>query len=308
MKYECKSCNYTTANKANFNKHTASNKHKTNVEILASISFKASTYVEEIENELNCECGSTFAHSSSLSRHKKQCEARRKISFLEGQVATLEKINDKLMLNTNTYGSIINKTNINYNISVKNYVQQNYADAPHLKEFRKFSAIEEPNVELYDTLINAFEKHTLHKYLGNILITAYKKTNPNQQSMWNSDVTRLTYFVKELLNNKKSNWTEDKNAEKTKDYLINPMLVHIRSNLNTYIINTTDLLNARKIIDTKGTTNHKMEICNNIISEIDDQKLSTSIIRYITPHFYLTYKVKENRIIEFSDDKKDNEK
>ena len=45
-----------------------------------------------------------------------------------------------------------------------------------------------------DTLVYNYENKNLHKYLGDFIIGHYKKDNPSEQSMWSSDVSRLTYL------------------------------------------------------------------------------------------------------------------
>ena len=93
-------------------------------------------------------------------------------------------------------------SNTTYNISVKNYVQKNYANAPALKKLDDYGFIKYDD-KLLDTIGYQYRNKILDKYLGDFLIGFYKKEDPAEQAIWNSDVSRLTYVIKELLVNNK---------------------------------------------------------------------------------------------------------
>ena len=57
VKYECIHCNYNTRNKADFDKHLLTEKHKRGGEQKIRI----------------CHCGKSYKYQSGLSRHKKNC-------------------------------------------------------------------------------------------------------------------------------------------------------------------------------------------------------------------------------------------
>jgi len=64
QKFSCKTCNYGTCNKKDWNKHIATGKHKT---------------LTETKNKIDgykCGCGNIYKHRSSLSFHKKKCVSK----------------------------------------------------------------------------------------------------------------------------------------------------------------------------------------------------------------------------------------
>lgn len=138
-----------------------------------------------------------------------------------------------------------------------------------------------------ELLTYKYENDTLDKYLGNIIIKSYKKDDPAQQSIWNSDTSRLTYVIHELFNNQKIDWTVDKKGVKTKSYIIEPLLKHIDVLLRRYVelgtqVNKDDL----RVIDYMPKM-ERMNVALQITLEIENGNLSDDIIRYIAPHFYL---------------------
>jgi hypothetical protein len=60
-------------------------------------------------------------------------------------------------------------------------------------------------------------------YLGDIIIKYYKKENPKDQSIWNSDTTRLNYLIRELIDTELT-WTCDKAGLKVNEFIIIPLL------------------------------------------------------------------------------------
>lgn len=185
-----------------------------------------------------------------------------------------------------------NKTNT-FNISVKNYIQQNYADAPHLLKLKDYSILEKQDEDdEYDfakILRCHFDRKMLHHYLGDFIIKQYKKKDPTKRSIWNSDVSRLSYIIKELLANKKSCWSHDAKGEKTKGYIIEPLLEYIKEYCLTYIMeNTPDNDNKANYDKINNITN----ALGNIVDMIDKKELANDIVKYIAPHFSMDKQMK----------------
>ena len=141
--------------------------------------------------------------------------------------------------------------------------------------------------QFMDIIINKFDKDLLERYLGDIIIKCYKKDDPKKQSLWSSDTSRLTYVVRELMNNKKIDWAVDKKGIKTKTYIINPLLDYIddlmREYIDTYSITDINKIDMRfyeiKLL--------KMNKLTEIICAINNGKLAEGIIGYVAPEFFL---------------------
>lgn len=293
MKYNCNICNYKTNDKSNFNKHMNCNTH-------IGLSSNDNNMVTNDNNKLpshKCvKCGKIFSYRSGLSRHKKECdislqdnsktkELENAVMLLKSRLEKYEKVNAQLFKYVKE-NQPSNTTNNTFNISVKNYIQQNYSDAPALEGIKDYDKLTFEDNDFMGTLVYNFNNDTLHKYLGDFLVGYYSKENPSEQSLWNSDVSRLTYIVKELLANNKSIWNHDFKGIKVKSYIINPLLRHIKKSMNEYWFSHIDNIasgdadNLRKIQETFVTIQKIRKV-------IDNGILSDEIVRYIAPKFYM---------------------
>lgn len=291
MKYLCESCNYETDNKSNYNKHLVSASH-----------YVVSSPTNNIDrNKLICpNCNKTFAHESSYSRHIKYRCVKIRINLLEKELddknKEIEKKNKEIEKKENEYLKKQNKILIDliksgkigttYNLSVKNYVQKNYSDAPALEGLENYAQITFEDEDFIGTLVYNYNNGILHKYIGNFLIKHYTKENPSEQSIWNSDTSRLTYIIKELLSDNKTCWNHDYKGVKTKTRIICPLLRYIKKTLNEYWMNNIDkfkMMETKKLESIQSTfiTIHKIK------KDIDNGLLASDVVKYIAPHFYM---------------------
>ncbi|QKF93991.1 zinc finger C2H2-type protein [Fadolivirus algeromassiliense] len=291
MKYECKECKYVSFDKSNYNKHMKSKSHNNNI----SDSIQ---HVSRLPSKFNCQdCGEKFAYSSGYYRHRKSRCPNIKKDFNDEQLKTekLELEVERLKFELNKMNSQLlkyvsqnkptNTTNNTYNISVKNYIQQNYSDAPALEGITDYSKLTFEDNEFIETLAYNYNNNTLHKYLGDFIVGYYSKENPSEQSLWNSDVSRLTYIIKELLANNQSNWNHDFKGVKVKSYVINPLLKYIRKCINDYLMTHIDRIKSGDIeairLQEIYIAIHRIKLI------IDNSMLADDIVRYIAPKFYM---------------------
>lgn len=194
--------------------------------------------------------------------------------------------------------SLINNAGgvIKTSVSALSYVVKNYDKAPALKQIKDFSYLECADSDSNDdcgdendlsqTIIKCHGNKTIVDYLGNIIVQAYKKDDPSKQSIWNSDATRLTYMIRELID-KKPDWLVDKKGVKTTKFIIDPLLEYIRQLMADFIeenrlenfLHESDWRMRRRMDD----LNVAGEICYNIKNKI----LSEQLLKHIAPHFYL---------------------
>ncbi|QKF94619.1 hypothetical protein QKU48_gp1161 [Fadolivirus algeromassiliense] len=326
MKFQCKLCNYETNDKSNYNRHINSSSHlRISCPVIKEPVIQPTTKHENQSDKISCEkCNRTFTKLSALYRHrnhrcpnikeekkiesirdKENAELRQQLQEYQQRMKLQEQefenklkqkeieVENKLLKKQlNELKSFINSGkcgNTTYNISIKKYVQQHYADAPALESVNDYAKLTFEDNEFIETLVSKFNSDCLHTYLGNFLISYYKKDNPSEQSLWNSDVSRLTYIVKELLNNNSSIWSRDCKGIKTKNYIINPLLKYIKKCINEYWMNNIDNL---KSMDTPTLVRiqETFIIIHKIKKYIDSGNLSNDIVRYIAPHFYLEVK------------------
>ena len=331
MKYMCKLCNYESCDKSNYSRHLKSSSHKhlsgednsypENYPVATRIIKTEKSEKTENTKKFICEnCNESFNHLSNYSRHKNhrckylknniidECQEniilRQKVQEYQEQlkirdiqskteIKYLKQQNDELK-------SFINSGKMapTVNISIKKYIQQQFSDAPVLEPIKDYPKLTFNEEDLVQSMVSNYNNGTLHKYLGNFLIKYYKKEDPSQQSMWNSDVARLTYMIKELINNNNSIWNNDYKGIKTKDCIVTPFLKYIKKCINEYCGNNIE---EYRSIDTDTLIRIQtiLIVIQKIKVKINNGELAEDIVRYIAPYFYLDRTNSNNNLVEY---------
>lgn len=291
--FKCILCKYGTDDKSNYNKHVKSKGHVDKVK------------QDQLTIKYPCEyCNRIFNKKCNLTRHTLTCQSKgTNVEELKKHYEHIIEIRDielkhahqKIDELQNDKKDDIkpNITYINGDIhltSVKNYVQHHYPDAPPLIGLGDYSVItydEETNKsddDFISTLVYNYNHKYLSEFLGQFLIKHYKMEDPSRQSVWNSDISRLTYVVKELLANKKTVWNQDCKGVKTKEYIVTPLLDYIKSYIDKFWVDSLD--NHKKL---KGTAfAESQNIYNTLYKikiDIETDVLGNDIIKYIAPYF-----------------------
>lgn len=271
MEYKCIICNYSTNVKFAYQKHTTSKRHIKKVEESNTIPTEGTIRNQKepkgtlkygnnkkSNKSFICKfCDKNYSTSGSLARHRKICSNNKAIKdtkykdlenfHLKEVIRILERNTEKLEEDTIYYKKLIDGAGIlaNKSMSTLSYILKNYPNAPKLSKLEDYSYLEQNDTDgSFDLLEMVFthNKHgTLHKYLGNFIVNAYTKINPNEQSIWNSDSTRLTYIIRDLLDTS-LDWRVDKKGILTKCQIIDPLLVYLQ-NLLSKCLDDNDLIN-----------------------------------------------------------------
>lgn len=217
-KYKCPKCNKILSSAPSLSRHknkfcSSKNEFQNNDEFKKQLSdIQTLLKIKEIkyENKLKLK---ELETENKLKMQELDTENKLKIEKLEAKVKLL-----KTYINSGKSNNINN----NVNITVIKYAKENYPDAPALTKMDDYACLENGEDEMVDAIINHQKNNNIHKYLGDFIIKYYKKDNQSDQSLWNTDVSRLSYIIKELVSNEKSVWTKDKEGVKTKKYIIDP--------------------------------------------------------------------------------------
>ena len=182
-------------------------------------------------------------------------------------------------------------------------------DINYLKilQFDKLKLDYKDDEKIVEDLIS-FRKHgTLVKYLSDIIISLYKKKDPSKQSIWNSDMTRKNYLLRELVN-KKPLWITDKGGILTTDIVIHPLLMTIRELMVNYLRKPFISPEQKNMTNEVNKRYFNNDILMDIILEIDDNKLHEDISNYLCPYFHFDKNVYIDKVIEINSNyEKDNE-
>ncbi len=161
-----------------------------------------------------------------------------KIELLETKLDCFNKLLNKdevfidnLKDTNKQYKSIVDNAGkiVDKSMSAFNMIVTKFNQAPAIKEFDDFDSIKKcikdnEKYDLADLIIYHYTKKELGDFLGDFIITEYKKENPSEQSFWVTDVTRLSCVVRKAIDENKAIWDRDKNAEYAKKYLIEPIV------------------------------------------------------------------------------------
>uniref|UniRef100_A0A6C0ACF0 C2H2-type domain-containing protein n=1 Tax=viral metagenome TaxID=1070528 RepID=A0A6C0ACF0_9ZZZZ len=314
MTFLCKICNYKTEDKSNLKRHFNSMRHQKNIASyqlsfggLTQTNKKLTSFVNpQGDKSYTCtDCGFETAFSGSLSRHKRTCTAKemnkmklqfelknlKEVSELKNEIATTQV--DFLKNHVELLRSMLIASTRGIKGTVTSTALEHYSNNPPISEieYMRLNSYIKPKSKLVDEMICAFEHNTIHEFLGAFILTIYKKKNYNEQSIFASDVSRLSYIVKETIYDDISEWVIDSTGLKVKQYVIKPLTDHVLNILKSYRIDlcnkATDLNTGSEYPDVSEVVEltKKQNSVLKLISYIEDNKLDNRINKFICPSF-----------------------
>ena len=295
MKYLCKDCNYQTNDNSNFNKHIKARGHTVSIQ-------------EKQEKQHQCsKCNKIFAYSSGLAKHKtnnvcQKYNSNKNKEKVPVTIKVLRELVDAVKILSEKLEKQSEQQQINYynTYSLNKYIIKYYPYAPVLESLKNYSTLfiaddidsedeEDIDIKRMKQLLHEYNNKKLHICLGEYLIKNYKKADPAQQSIWNSDADRLNYIIKELIdeNKNESVWNRDETGNRTTNKIIKPLLdylgrfVKMCNDYQTSQIRFQNQAGCDEILN-------NLDIFSKIKTNIDNNILSTDIIKYIGSHFKMT--------------------
>lgn len=287
-----------------------------NAKIPTKKSKKNNIVAENLPKHM-CECGKEFSHHSSLSRHKRSCfdiplfkkhnvqtneieELKKQINKMQRTIDELnEKTTNQQLANTlnsnnvskfcseNTINTVNNKT-----INVYTYLNSAYNEAPPIKmlesgDITKLLAYAElGDHSLEDMIVFQHGKHLLSQFLGEFILKGFKKSDPKKQQFWISDVPRLNFIVRQVINQNEAVWRPDKKGTCLSKYIITPMLEAIKILLIEYSKLCKSKIQGFKISQCEKISEQNKNSIE-VIYEINQKILHHKILNYIAPYFQL---------------------
>lgn len=124
----------------------------------------------------------------------------------------------------------------------------------------------------------------LHKYIGDMIIKIYRKENIADQSIFNSDTSRLTYIISRVLHEEgETKWHIDKGGIKTKGIILIPIMNGLRPLLVEYY---ERMCREDNDIDVGEELRIKERVLT-VVKEIDNETIHEKILKYMASGFYL---------------------
>lgn len=327
--FTCDLCFYNTLDRSNFYHHKQTKKHILNIEKNKLDKQKNKSYHKLSQNNDNittteklqqneCSlCKKIFSYKSNLSRHKKICqnikidenkninkdEDKEILALKLEQEKRVNKILSDMLTNANL---IVNKTtNLANNaqsvtMSALNYANKIYKDAPYIKPIENFKIknLDYDNnnekTQLIETILYYARTNSLDKLLGDHIVKHYKTDDPAEQMFHSTDVARLSYIVKQLIEeaSEKNNyvpedeWQKDPSGKEISKHIIDPLIKKIIEILGEH----QKKLFEKNPLNLSKDEKESMKIICEIIIDDEIGTLSTNINKYIAPFFNLKKK------------------
>lgn len=249
------------------------------------------SYIKELEEEIECIREENKALAENNIEYSTELRFRtEQIDDLKSQIYELKSeikkytnafithlVNsDNKKSDKNANSEANNNNGTNYS---NNYINNNYYNAP-VTTINNAEVLKK--IMERDGYLNIFASWKNNKKvaekIANMIIGTYKTDDLSQRSLWATDVSRLNYFVRELVN-KKPEWKTDKGGIKVSKYVITPVL----DLLKTTLLAWRD--DFHKMSEEDQTNDDLLEPLNDIIGDIENGNLKKEILKLISPHF-----------------------
>ena len=292
-KYTCQFCENIYTNACNLARHrTICAEKKKLVDDFTSKQKEYESIINELKEKLLLK---DHIIASEIARREEIVAsetARREseVAHKEELVLIIGNENKNLRSILSSAGTIVEKS-----MSAFNYINTNYNEAPALKMIENVPALhlDLAKKKVVQRIINEYRDHTLKAFLGDLIIKNYKKEDSGQQAIWNSDVDRLTYMIRIIINKDKGRWEVDKRGIRTTEHVIQPILDYIKKQLEIYM-KTCDVGKRSDETDKVLATRDKLGDACKIIIIIDNGTLAEDILKYIAPRLHV---IKELHLI-----------
>ena len=322
-KYVCNSCSKSFAHRQGLHKHKKN--HCPNVNKKSD--DKPMTNQDNIIIQLQTQMANVITKCEKLEKTNKKIKRTntglkktnielketndKLIDIIQSQLKSTQKTNEQLADTIQSQSKSVEKS-----INTLSFVSTQYPNAPPIKtlENDQFNEMTErimfnkKNDEiLEEILLTHYKGHKLHAILGDIIVNEYKKDNPKNQSLWVSDVSRLTFIIKNLIKKtNKSKWISDKNGTCLTKFIIDPMLKIIRKKIIRYGKSIMEH-DPNDTIDNGRQKIINLRYAVDLQKSIELKKIHSKILRYVAPHFNLNINQTIDSNIDDSNDSDSND-
>jgi hypothetical protein len=229
--HTCKSCNYSTDKKNNYDKHCLTTKHisnKTNKNDVITLITDLKKEINKLK-EVNNKNTNTIVNANNQNTHTIVKEAR------------------------NIKKSLLSILNSNF----KDTPSIDYIDEEefriHLEEEYNLK-LDDENNRLFIRIFNDFEKRKLVHSMSKVILRFLKKEDQQTQSVFNIDSARGNYATKI-----QDIWHNDKKGLQMKKYTIDMMMKYMLNVMDIYRLKLVDMYNENKTKKNINVTDYIME-------------------------------------------------
>jgi uncharacterized C2H2 Zn-finger protein len=307
VKYNCEKCGFFSKNKKDYTRHIKTKKHlkKNNKQAIKisdpNLILKKSYKSPKYEN-VCIHCNNSYTNQSNLTRHMKKCSnliiiekdniiQTKEVDALKKENERLHKQVEKKDKQLETFSDLLKSSMSKSTGNNLTYIVNNYGSAPQLEGLPSYTHIlDADTMTLPQVLIMYHQNNTLCRFIGEFLVKAYVKKGGNNQAMWSSDTSRLTYIINELQESGKIQWVLDKKGVKIKKYVINPLLHYLKDEIEKYIDENSFCTTKQGLC--------RLQAAIEIYSIIDKEILANGIVKYMAPYFTLLKEDKNIKLLK----------
>jgi len=331
MLYKCEKCTYNTNDCSNWHKHIKSKKHLKNypqmgikVSNVANRNIKKSIKTthqcslnatlqsskqEKNISKIKCTyCDKEFNRTFNLTRHLNICPYRKvqennkdskyekmaiELQLYKEKIDMVIKENERLQKTIDNSGYVSKKS-----VSALNFIVEKYNDAPALRkikdsDYKKLDTPKDDSLEV--TFIRQYNIKQLASYLGGFIIGMYYKQDPEEQSVWTSDTSRLTYIIKQLLSNGDSKWITDKRGVKFTEIVIKPLLDFVDRVIKAYTPDMLEQVEKSRPVWSYEVIAEYQAARIKLLMAIDDHTLENDILKHTAPYLFIDRSESSNK-------------
>ena len=286
--YKCVVCNFSSEKKCNFDRHSQSQKHRTNAAL-------------QINTDLECIIKKNITDLKTAITDELKADIKEVIK--DDIKGDLKDINNKIN-DVEIEMEAGKRAQMRFNRSVMRILKEDFSTNPPLKKITKDQFIKlleihyetkyrdkarnEEELTLQNLILQDFENNSIVKVFGKIILNQVRKDSPELQSVFNTDSNRHNYATK--IN--KNMWLNDKLGNKFKELIIDPIIVYMQEIFMPYHRYLRDLSNdevkAKLAYNPKFILDCQSKIMNFSIF-IVEPKTQEQIVHVISPKLQLTY-------------------
>ncbi|AYV81299.1 MAG: hypothetical protein Harvfovirus26_7 [Harvfovirus sp.] len=182
------------------------------------------------------------------------------------------------------------------------YLQKFCGMCPAIQKIIEPIGLEEKEEDIIINSLNNHEMDAFDQYIGDFLIKKYKKEDLRTQPLWCTDVSRITYNIRQEIGDN-IYWYNDEKGLKTRQQLIDPTLSYIRNILQKYVLAQQEIFKMEINQDEKLTMRKKITSANDLLKDLRNH-MGSKILKYIMLHFKLDDQAKNNILQSFNSSEK----
>lgn len=290
--YKCFKCDTIYKNRSSFNKHNKA-KHTVKESTPTKINCKDTDKINDEQGSLAYDIAITLGKDKMMCYLNQIKDRETKLKEKETEIKKIYEVENEFHKKVvETSGQLIGRS-----MNMMNYAIKHFKETPKLlalegasaKELLKYESNDGKitrkieNNELPERIAKLNELSLLPKHIGNNIVTHYKKSDPSQQSLWVSDVSRTKFIVRD------DEWKKDDNGIKINKNIITPVLEEVLHVMSEYrrdhhdkIGHMTPAEEAKYVDITKQS--------HDIYDNVRKGKIGKDILKHMTPYFSMDRK------------------